>query len=181
MLDEGSKNLIILKLFKDKLIKMGFCKAITSDGCPCTNVAESGRYCEEHDGDYDECPVCYEDMQCKSSLECGHTFCLFCLYKCEVMCPLCRAETNVFRNNQIDVLENIKEVMITQWATTDKANRIQLAHDICDQMMQNHIFSLTKKTMIDLFEKKLDELCEVGMNTDKLKKQLESFKERIKA
>jgi len=50
-----------------------YCRGITQRGCPCISKAKDGEfYCDEHDGDYEECPVCYDDMQCKSQLKCGH-------------------------------------------------------------------------------------------------------------
>lgn len=69
-----------------------FCKAITSRGAPCIASCKAGSsYCHSHDGRFDECPVCLEEVPHIHTLRCGHPLCVECFQRMTTnACPLCR-------------------------------------------------------------------------------------------
>lgn len=64
-----------------------------------------------------ECPICYDIIECLLPLECGHSFCEDCLsgtikyydvMNDEFMCPYCRHEIKSIDNEELD--KQLKEL-----------------------------------------------------------------------
>lgn len=158
---------------------MRFCKGTTSKGFPCIRKIKAGvKYCHAHKGEYEECSICYEDMQCKSTLKCGHVFCVACLSKCtSINCPLCRRETNQY---QLDVRENAQKVysIIQVFKKKPKVGRMKLAHDLCELVMKTHDRFLSDPRFNKAFGSKVEEFSQEGLQCDKFITQIASYNAR---
>jgi hypothetical protein len=156
-----------------------YCRGITQRGCPCVCKVKDGElYCSVHDGDYEECPICYDDMQCKSQLECGHSFCVPCLNMCGIECPVCRRETNVHRESTDRCIRELSKKMYGMKTISSKVDKMNSAYDICNLTMQLHTVLLARKSFCDQFEEKLVEFDRQGMYTCTYMKQIASYKHK---
>ena len=156
-----------------------YCRGITRRGCPCVcKVKDGGLYCRVHDGDYEECPICYDDMQCKSQLECGHSFCVPCLNMCDIACPVCRRETNVHRESTDRHICELSQKMYGIKTISSKVDKMNTAYDICNLTMKLHTVLLARKSFCDQFEEKLVEFDRQGMYTCTYIKQIASYKQK---
>lgn len=157
-----------------------FCKGITKDGYPCVRKIKKGEiYCKSHNGVYEECGICYDDMQCKTVLECGHSFCTSCLNNCSIACPMCRKHTN-FRRILTDQSIQKLSIKIGKMDFLHPDEKMNNAYDIFNLSMQLHSVLLPKKEFFKNLESKLNEFSEQGMNTDKYKKQMLSYIQTIR-
>lgn len=158
---------------------MRFCKGTTSKGFPCIRKIKDGdKYCHGHKGEYEECAICYEDMQYKSTLMCGHAFCVACLSKCtNINCPMCRRETNQY---QLGVRENVRKVssIIQVFKSKTKGGRMKLAHDLCELVMKTHDHFLADARFNKAFGSKLVEFSQEGLECDKFITQVASYNDR---
>lgn len=165
-----------------------YCIAVTQKGYPCTNQRKAkGCYCGVHQPKkkkYEECSICYHDMQRKVDLECGHSFCLSCLQKWrKPTCPICRQCTNMEITKDIHLkMSFIHKTLHEMPDTIGKSKKIVKAHSIMSTALSIHSFLFDKNngTFRENFEMKATELYECGMNTLKYKKALESYDSRIK-
>merc|ERR1712142_1369799 len=70
------------------------------------------------------CSICYEVMVEPSSIDCGHTFCAYCITKWmkkKASCPLCR--TDIKQNTQCKLLEEYLDKIYNQFA--DEKEKLQ--------------------------------------------------------
>merc|ERR1712142_998231 len=70
------------------------------------------------------CSICYEVMVEPSSIDCGHTFCAYCItnwMKKKASCPLCR--THIKQNTQCKLLDEYLDKIYNQFA--DEKEKIQ--------------------------------------------------------
>lgn len=162
-----------------------YCKGITKKGEPCIKlVRKEDKYCSVHrcrSGEYDECPICYDDMQCKIELTCGHTFCISCLQNTNNdTCPLCRKSTNhIFREREvgIEVLSDMMQYHTDEQDEMSKKQRIQLAYDIFDNTASLHCYLFNIKAFMVHYESKVREFSK-KINTTRYAKQIESWRQR---
>merc|ERR1712042_35663 len=71
-----------------------------------------------------ECPVCKESIIEASSVNCGHSFCAFCInhwMKKNTTCPLCRRE--IKQKTQCKLLDNIIDDIYDQLDDEEKMKR----------------------------------------------------------
>ena len=156
-----------------------FCKAITKSGTPCIRQAmKCGKYCGSHKGKYKECPICYDDMQARRTLKCGHSFCVTCLCKCGDACPMCRQETN---DIPYLIEETVKTIGVklgrNDWLSRDE--RKKNVKECCDMFMSVHYKFLTVEKFMSIFVERVKDLSIQGVDMDKIVMQLESFNSRV--
>lgn len=161
-----------------------YCKGITKKGEPCIKLVRKGnKYCNLHkcrSGEYEECPICYDDMQCKVELKCCHSFCRGCLQNTKNdTCPLCRKRTNhIFREREteIEILSDLMEYHSeVQGLSTEQ--RIKLAYDIFDCTATLHCYLFKIRVFMVHYESKVREFSK-RINTTRYSKQIESWKQR---
>lgn len=162
-------------------MKIRFCGGITMKGYPCIRHAKNGsRYCFSHEKNIDEeCGICYDDMQQKKTLSCGHEFCTSCLIQCSVSCPLCREKTNIHRKSSDDS----RKILISLFAKfnnidNNKDDRILLAHDIAKTIMRFHASYFADRDFVENFEGRMIDFSKDGMYTGTYLKQMSSYKQR---
>lgn len=156
-----------------------FCKAITTSGTPCVRHVTCGRpYCGAHRRRYQKCPICYEDMQAKKVLACGHTFCVTCLCKCDRACPLCRQETNDFREKVDETLIRIVRKIEMNDALSVEARKVN-STECCDMIMSVHYKIMFMERFRTTFIEKVHDLSAQGMDMGKILKQIASFSSRV--
>lgn len=159
-----------------------YCKGITKKGEPCIKLVGKGnKYCSVHQcsGGYEECPICYDDMQCKVELSCGHTFCFSCLQNTHNdSCPLCRENTNhIFREREtsIQVLSDLMQYHAEEQIPVDE--RILMTHDIFNSTVALHCYLFRINVFMVHYEDKVREFS-TRMNTTRYAKQIESWRQR---
>lgn len=162
-----------------------YCIGITRNGCPCTRRAKEN-YCYLHrpkKDNYDECIICFHDMQCKIDLDCGHSFCISCLQKWrQPSCPICRQCTNIEITTDVQSkMWFIHRALDEMPDTIGKNKKIAKIHSIMSTALSIHsyLFDKNNGTFKEQFEQKVKELHECGMNTTKYKKATESYDSRI--
>ena len=160
-----------------------YCKGITKKGEPCIKLVRKGnKYCDVHkccSGEYEECPICYDDMQSKVELKCGHSFCTSCLQNTHNdSCPLCRNSTNhIFRKREagIQVLSHLMQYHTEEQIHADE--RILMAHDIFNATVSLHCYLFRIKEFMIHYEDKVREFS-TRMNTTRYAKQIGSWRQR---
>ena len=165
--------------------KTMYCQGITRDGCPCTNMTKD-KYCNVHkpnELNFEECSICYNPMQFKISLRCGHSFCLPCLqnWSCKT-CPMCRKKTNhIFEKVRLRVA-SIRYGLLAIENMVGKENKTAKAHEVMKAVLTIHSYLFSPGyTFLGIFEDKLLELeSDVDFYTTKYKKALASYYSRIK-
>ena len=167
-----------------------FCKGLSCGGHPCCNKITTigSKYCSRHSRDYDECPICYDDMQNAITLGCGHKFCITCLQACKKSaCPMCRKQTNFMTNIVIRTMSQCNRYanVANSLKRTEK-ERIQADVKFMNNIFYIHTIVFKDKSFLKEFERKLNYLLETELVIDefpvfkKFKKKLESYKERVK-
>lgn len=162
------------------MTKTKYCCGITKKGIPCTRRTKD-KYCNNHapkNGHYDDCPICYDEMQCKIDLQCGHSFCLPCLQNWENgTCPICRAGTNRILKDVKTKVSFIRKTLDEFQDTKGKEKQFEKAHSIMSTALTIHSY-LFKHTFLKYYDEKTVELQESGMNTDRYKRALASYYSR---
>lgn len=159
-----------------------YCSGITKNGNPCT-LRTKHKYCNNHapkkGSEHCECPICYDEMQCKVELKCGHSFCLPCLQNWEwESCPICRAKTNQVYRDVKNKISLIRKILSEFPDMKGKEKQIENAHIVMKTALTIHSF-LFRHTFLQHFEEKSTELQKSGMNTDRYRRALESYHSRI--
>ena len=155
-----------------------FCKGITKKGTPCIKKIKNGKYCSSHKGDFEECVICYEDMQFKGQLSCNHSFCISCLSNCEKACPYCRQDTNIFKQKNDLAMQKISTNLRHFHFVKRKKDKIEIAHQTFKLIMKNHTKILKDKKFIQIFFEKMQELSRDGMDTEIYLNQICSYIDR---
>lgn len=155
-----------------------YCKAITKTGTPCIRKIKCGKYCTTHKGEYEDCPICYDDMQAKTVLKCGHSFCIACISKCEKSCPLCRQETNEFPTKFANTLRIISSKKYSNIRLSEENSKKKVKQWF-DLVMTVHYKVLIVEEFRNVFFEKIKYLSTKGMEMNKFIKQIESFKQRM--
>jgi len=164
-----------------------YCQGITRDGCPCTNKTK-GKYCNVHepkDGNFEDCPICYNPMQSKIRLRCGHSFCLPCLqnWSCKT-CPMCRKKTNHILEKVQNRVAFIRYGLLVIENTTGKEKKTAKAHEIMKAVFTIHSYMFSpgnSSNFLGIFEDKILELeSDEDFDATKYKKALASYYSRIK-
>ena len=106
-----------------------FCKAITSRGTPCIASCKAGSsYCHSHDGRFDECPVCLEEVPHIHTLRCGHRLCVECFQRLTTdECPLCRrvCDRSAVHRGLIDLSELLTDLQFMSFAGLDECRGVE--------------------------------------------------------
>lgn len=154
-----------------------YCKAITKKGYPCTHRANG--YCGNHTpkgGEYEECAVCYDDLQSKTILMCGHSFCLPCLQRLNTsICPMCRRNTNTIYKTVKEKVKEIHRALREMPNIIGLDNRKAQARHIFSTVMSIHSYLFSADHFLEQFEQKMMECSRDGMDTDLYNKQLAAF------
>jgi hypothetical protein len=93
---------------------------------------------------------------------------------------MCRAETNVFRTKKSEALLKVKDLIIIERMTTIEEDKTKKNYDICQLLLENHSCCLAQRNTMEALVFNLDHLDKVGVNTEKLRKQLDSYNSRFK-
>lgn len=167
-----------------------YCRGLSLFGQPCCNkvTCTESKYCSLHTGVYVECPICYEDMQNKLTLRCGHTFCIKCLKSWrDSSCPHCRKNTNLmseFVQKTINICAQYVDLANSDELSDEDKIKAVIRYIVNIFNIHNVIFK--SPTAVDIIERKINDL----LNNEtvvkehpivvELKERLESYKESLK-
>ena len=171
-----------------------FCKAITTNFCPCTSFAKSGsNYCKDHDYENkEECHICMENVSCFAVLPCKHSLCMVCVHKTcgfygKFLCPFCRSSNSIknveFRYNnkkfiaKQDPVFHIRNLM-KKCANDSGKYDVKAITKIMNHIFKNHLILFVYKALVNVFRLKLLELRPY-MYVKHYLKQLESYEQRM--
>ena len=155
-----------------------YCSGVTKQNTPCLRKCK-GTYCSVHKNiKYNECMICYEDSTCEVVLECGHSMCMNCSYKCDIRCPMCRQVTNKSKLEAHKLNENLANKM-TNAMTKEKPERIKLMYEMFDYTMKNHQYFLSFPSMRNSVKEKLIQFKNYDFNSDKYLKQIEAYEQKL--
>lgn len=160
-----------------------YCKAITNNGAPCIKLVKKGdKYCHLHkccSGEYEECPICYDDMQRKVKLSCGHSFCISCLQNTDNdSCPLCRERTNhIYREREVGIQVLSYMMEFNSLESMPIEQKVKLAYDIFDGTTALHCYLFKVRDFMVQYEAKVQEFS-TKMDTSRYAKQIASYKEK---
>ena len=166
-----------------------YCKGLAGGGHPCCNKVSIGTtYCNKHTKDYEECPICYDDMHCEIALSCGHVFCSQCLKSCKKSsCPLCRKESNFIAHIANKYLANCNRfALIANDVTLTERERIKANIKFMNSALYIHHIIFKDESFLRAVECKLDYLLKTNLVINefpifkKFKKEIESYKEKAK-
>lgn len=177
-----------------------FCKAITTNFCPCTSFAKSGsNYCKAHDyKNKEECHICMENVSCFAVLPCKHSLCMICVHKTcntkgKFLCPFCRSSNSIedlgFRYNnkkfitKQDTIIHIHTKIISLIKNSINNNGhhdVKSITKVMNHIFRNHLilFVYNKRFLVDVLKHKLLELSPY-MYVKHYLKQLESYEQRM--
>lgn len=165
-----------------------YCKGLTRGGHPCCNKVSSigDKYCSTHSRDYEECPICYDDMLCEIKLSCDHTFCSQCLQSCtKSACPLCRKESNFMARIAMKHIANCKRyALLANNVTLTERERIKANVKYMNSALYIHHILFKDDKYLTKVEYKLDYLLKTNLVIEefpifkKFKKEIESYKEK---
>lgn len=162
-----------------------YCKGIKKDGGPCTCKTKK-KYCNNHiskTGHYEDCPICYEEMQYKVDLSCSHSFCLPCLQIwTHGTCPICRDLTNHVIVETVKKIREIESGLVDVAKAVSKEKKREKAHKLMKTILSIHSYLFQPNySFIKIFEDKIQELeADADFDTTKYKKALDSYYSRIK-
>lgn len=175
-----------------------FCKAITTNGCPCTsNSRLNSNYCNTHYYmNKEDCNICMENTSCFAILPCKHSICMICVHKmCDnngnFMCPFCRSSNTIgnlefnYNNNKKFItkqdtnLHNEIILLIKKSINVEGQYDVKSIQEMMNIVFKNHLilFAFNKGFLVTVLKRKMQELSSY-MNVNHYVKQLESYEQR---